>query len=57
MVNGAVLREWSVPYARRRPVNGGSELLIFLPRAAHSQDLSLSLSLVGRARALYRSRW
>jgi len=33
-------------YAVQTVVNGGSELLIFVPRAAHSTDLQLSLSLV-----------
>jgi hypothetical protein len=31
-----------VAYAAQTAVNAGSELVIFVPRAAHSHDLSLS---------------
>jgi hypothetical protein len=33
-------------YAVQTAVNGGSELLIFVPRAAHSHELSLTSSLM-----------
>jgi hypothetical protein len=37
-------RNGGVAYAVQAVVNGGSELLIFVPRAAHSYDLTLSRS-------------
>jgi hypothetical protein len=35
-------------HAVHKAVNGGSELLIFVPRAAHSRDLLLKSSLAVR---------
>ena len=41
-------------YAVQTAVNGGSKLLIFVPRAAHSHDLSLSF-VPGRRASLCRN--
>jgi hypothetical protein len=42
-------QEWWVAYAVQTAVNGGSELLIFVSRAAHSHDLSFSFVAGDRA--------
>jgi hypothetical protein len=39
-------QEWWVGYAVRTAAKGGSELLIFVRRVAHSDDLSLSFRRV-----------
>jgi hypothetical protein len=51
-------RNGGVAYAVRTAGNGGSELLIFVPRAAQSHHvIGCHTSLVRHACALYRSRW
>ena len=48
---------WGLGYVVLTAGNGGSELLIFVPRAAQSHDvIGCHSSLVRRACALYRSR-
>jgi hypothetical protein len=39
-------REWWAAYVVQTAVNGGSELLIFVPRGGHSPDLAFISSLM-----------
>jgi hypothetical protein len=48
-------RNGSVAYAVQTAVNGGLELLIFVPQAAHTHDLSLSFAAGRRASLLSAS--